>query len=185
MLAEYLLCARHSCRCLHEASILSKISLWRSALPTSICNLTSMVYSGAWGSFTSRGQSSCITSRDRSSTAQALPEGPLPTQGGGGGAPALPIFLSLHLLLSQRRGDVSCLVALVGEVLVKRHWWFRLTVGRRPRRHFILLHFGQLPMGQVGFRVAPPPWGERTSAERVCRASNKIPKARIQYGGCG
>ena len=185
MLAEYLLCARHSCRCLHEASILSKISLWRSALPTSICNLTSMVYSGAWGSFTSRGRSSCITSRDRSSTAQALPEGPLPTQGGGGGAPALPIFLSLHLLLSQRRGDVSCLVALVGEVLVKRHCWFRLTVGRPPRRHVILLHVGQLPMGQVGFRVAPPPWGERTSAERVCRASNKIPKARIQYGGCG
>ena len=107
----------------------------------------------------------------------------LPTQGGGGGTPALPIFLSLRLFLSQRRGDIGCLVALVGEVLVKRHCWFRLTVGRPPRGHVILLHIRQLPMGQVGFRVAPPPWGERTGAERVCRASNKIPNGKYTVWG--
>ena len=55
------------------------------------------------------------------SAAQALPEGPLPTQGGGGGTPALPIFLSFSFLLSQRRGDIGCLVAFVGERLVERH----------------------------------------------------------------
>lgn len=159
------------------------ITLWRSVLPTSICNLTSMVYSGSWGSFISRGRCSYITSQDRSSTAQVLPEGPLPTQGGGGGTPALPIFLSLHLLLSQRCGDVGCLVALVGEVLVKRHCWFRLSMGRPPRRHVILLHIRQLPMGQVGFRVAPPPWGERTGAERVCQASNNIPNGKYMVWG--
>lgn len=50
-----------------------------------------------------------------------LPEGPFPTQGGGGGAPTLPEFLPLRLLLSQRRRDVGRLVAFVREVLVKRH----------------------------------------------------------------
>lgn len=38
-------------------------------------------------------------------------------------------------------------------------------------------------MGQVGFRVAPPPWGERTGAERVCRASNKIPNGKYTVWG--
>lgn len=96
----------------------------RTILPPAICNLTSKALE--WLSkldgvrvlypFTASAQA-----RTGGSLAQALPEGPLPTEGGGGSIPALPIFLSLCFLLPQRSGDVGRLIAFVREVLVKRH----------------------------------------------------------------
>lgn len=94
----------------------------------------------------------------RSTETSFLPEGPLPAQGGGGHAPALPVLLPLHLLLSQRRRDVGGLVAFVREVLVKRHCRLRLAMGSPSCRHIIFLHIRQLPVRQVGFRVASSSW---------------------------
>lgn len=87
-----------------------------------------------------------------------LPEGPFPAQGGGGRAPALPVFLPLGLLLSQRCWDVGRLVAFVREVLVKRDCRLRLAMGSPPCRHVIFLHIRQLPVWQVRFRVASSSW---------------------------
>lgn len=123
------------------------------------------------------------SSQDGSSIAEALPEGSLPTQGGGGGAPALPIFLSLCFLLSQRSRDISCLIAFVGEVLVKRHCWFWLTMGSPPSRHVIFLHIWQLPMWQVRFRVTSSPWGREDGCWESCWASRKVPNGRYTVLG--
>ena len=120
--------------------------------------------------------------QDRGST-RALPEGPLPTQGWGGGAPALPILLSLCFLLSQRSGDIGRLIAFVREVLVKRHCWFRLTMRSPPSRHVILLHIRQLPMWQVRFRVTASPWGREAGCWAVCRASRKGPEGKCAVLG--
>lgn len=98
---------------------------------------------------------------------RASPAGPVPAQGRGGGAPALPVLLPLSLPPPQRRRHVGRLVAFVREVLVERHRRLGLAVGRPPRRHVILLHVRQLAVRQVRLRVASPPWRGDMGAEPV------------------
>lgn len=63
-------------------------------------------------------------------------------------------FLFIVLLLAERRGHISTLVALIGQVLVEGQGSSRLANGCPPRRHVILTNVWHLPVGgAVGLRV--------------------------------
>lgn len=73
----------------------------------------------------------------------------------GGSTPTLASsVLLVALLLAQRRGNVSALVALVGQVLVERQRGPQLGDRRPPRRHVVLADVWHLPVrGAVRLRV--------------------------------
>lgn len=91
------------------------------------------------------------------------PERSVSPYGRGGGTPALAAsFLLVALLLAQRRGNVSALVAPVGQVLVERQRGPQLGDRRPPRRHVVLADVWHLPVrGAVGLRVTAAAWRGR------------------------
>lgn len=56
-------------------------------------------------------------------------------------------FVFIALLLAERRGYISALVALVGQVLVEGQGSSRLADRRPPCRHVVLTDVWHLPVG--------------------------------------